>query len=288
MALFSKKQILIFSDLDGTILSSVDYSPGPSLSAVDLATKHGIDFVIVSSKTRAEIEFLQKEFGWNFPFISENGGAIYIPEEKPLKKTIKSLLRDGCFWKIEFGVSYSDICEALNKISERLEIKITAFHQLDTRQVAELAGLPLEQAKLTKIREYDEPFLVAEESESKIPLLIQQIEKQGLRYTRGGKYHHIIGDYNKGRAVKTFKELYQQEYGSIITAAIGDAKNDIPMFEQVEYPFLVRKYDGSFEMDAVIQNIVITDGIGPAGFAEAVEVLITNSYEIKGRTFCDK
>jgi len=157
------------------------------------------------------------------------------------------------------------------------------FHQLNTSQVAELVGLPFAQAKLMQTREYDEPFLVAQEHENKIPQLIQEIERQGYRYTRGGRYHHIIDDYDKGRAVKTFKEVYQKEYGSVITAAIGDAKNDIPMFNQVDHPFLVRKIDGSYERDAVIQKITITDGIGPHGFAEAVNYLVQNYSKHKSK-----
>jgi len=42
----------------------------------------------------------------------------------------------------------------------------------------------------------------------------------------------------------------------------------------VNYPFLVRKSDGSFEKEALLPNITITDGIGPEGFAEAVQILI--------------
>jgi len=270
-----KKHILIFSDLDGTVLSSIDYSPGSSLNAVDLALKQGMEFVLVSSKTRAEIEFLQNNFGWNFPFISENGGAIYMPEEKALKNMSENFVKDGHFWKREFGVSYSEICNALRQISEKLKIKITAFHQLSAEQVADLANLPQEQAKLTKIREYDEPFLIAKEDESKIPLVIQEIEKWGLRYTRGGRYHHIISYFDKGQTVKVFKELYQKDYNELVTVAIGDAKNDVPMFKQVDYPFLVRKNDGSYDKEAAIQNITITKGIGPEGFAEAINLFLT-------------
>ncbi|UCE04786.1 MAG: HAD-IIB family hydrolase [bacterium] len=272
-----EKQILIFSDLDGTILSSIDYSPGPSLEAVELGLQNGMEFVIVSSKTRAEIEFLQQEFGWNFSFISENGGAIYIPEGTPLKKISTEFIKQGRYWKLELGVNYAEVCNVLQQIAEKLQLKITAFNQLSDEQVAQLAGLPLQQAKLARIREYDEPFLVAEQNANKIELMIKKIEKRGLRYTRGGRFHHIIGNYDKGQAVYLLKELYRKDYGSITTAAIGDAKNDVPMFNQMDHPFLVRKFNGSYEAEAVIPNITITNGIGPDGFVEAIEVLV-NKY----------
>ncbi len=280
MSLFSstKKRILIFSDLDGTILSSVDYYPGPSLRAVNFALKQGMELALVSSKARAEIEYLQNNFGWNFPFISENGGAIYIPEKKALQKRPKNFTKDGHFWKMEFGVTYDILCTTLRQIAIALQIKIMAFHHLTAEQVAELADLSLDQAKLAKMREFDEPFLVAEESVDKIPLLINEIERRGFRYTRGGRYHHITSDYDKGRAVKLVKELYQEQYDILITAAIGDAKNDQPMFQQVDYSFLVRKHDGTYENEAVIPNITITKGIGPHGFAEAIETLMNKSF----------
>ena len=56
----------------------------------------------------------------------------------------------------------------------------------------------------------------------------------------------------------------------IITVALGDSENDIPMLKIVDFPFLVRKHDGT-AIETGIEKIVITEAIGPMGFTEAIE-----------------
>jgi mannosyl-3-phosphoglycerate phosphatase len=39
------------------------------------------------------------------------------------------------------------------------------------------------------------------------------------------------------------KGLYRKKYDEILTVAIGDSPNDIPMLKEVHYPILVQKPD---------------------------------------------
>jgi len=71
---------LIFTDLDGTLLDHDTYGWEEALPALDLCRRLGVPVILVSSKTRAEMDVLQNRLGLSAPFISENGGGIFFPK----------------------------------------------------------------------------------------------------------------------------------------------------------------------------------------------------------------
>jgi mannosyl-3-phosphoglycerate phosphatase len=75
------KRLIVFTDLDGTLLDQVTYSYRASLPALRKLQALKMPVILCSSKTRAEIEPLWRELILEDPFIVENGGAIYfLPE----------------------------------------------------------------------------------------------------------------------------------------------------------------------------------------------------------------
>ncbi len=74
-----QRQIAVFTDLDGTLLDQTTYSFDEALPALHLLRTKKIPLIFCSSKTSGEIKRLQKQLCLCQPFISENGGAIFIP-----------------------------------------------------------------------------------------------------------------------------------------------------------------------------------------------------------------
>ena len=72
--------IVIFTDLDGTLLDHASYRWDEAKPALDLCHRFHIPVIMVSSKTMAEMNMLQQELGLSYPFISENGGGIFFPD----------------------------------------------------------------------------------------------------------------------------------------------------------------------------------------------------------------
>jgi HAD superfamily hydrolase (TIGR01484 family) len=72
-------QLIIFTDLDGTLLDS-DYSFRKALPALKMIKAEAVPLVLCSSKTKMEIEQIRKKMTNSYPFISENGGGIYVPK----------------------------------------------------------------------------------------------------------------------------------------------------------------------------------------------------------------
>ncbi len=263
-------KLVIFTDLDGTLLHPKTYSFDAALPALKLIEEKGIPLVFCSSKTRGEIEIYREKLKNNHPFVSENGGGIFIPEGYFGFK-VEGEFRDG-YSIITLGKTYIKIRKIFIAIRETLGIQATGFGDMSAKEIAALAGQTLTEAMLAKEREFDEPFLF-EEGETRIQEFLCAIEDSGLRWTQG-RFYHILGDNDKGKAVKILKGFYEKVYGKIKTMGLGDRFNDLPLLKEVNYPVLVQNEDGSYDTRINLPNIIKADGIGPDGWNKTVREFI--------------
>jgi len=264
-------KFVIFADLDGTLLDAYTFQPGPSVASLDGCKRQNIPVVFVSSKTRAEIEKIRRELNNTHPFVSENGGGIFLPRVNWPKP--ENAIESGDYWCITKATPHSSIVNILRQVARNIGADIIGFEDLPERDISKATGMAAEDAKLAKERAFDEPFMILNETEELVQRLRDEMSVHGLNHTKGGIFHHIMGHYDKGWAVCQLKEIYRRINPQLKFVAIGDASNDIPMLREVDYPFLVRKPDGSYETKASFPGITITDGAGPEGFSEAIASL---------------
>ncbi len=267
---------MIFTDLDGTLLDTA-YSFRKALPALELIKERHIPMILCSSKTRVEIEDCREKLDNIHPFISENGGGIFIPKKYPgfnvqgLKSGIKnsglSIEEEKDYLVIKLGAAYSDLRKAVEELrSEGFDVR--GFGDMTIKEVAGLTGLRPSGAAMAKQREFDEPFIF-NGSEHSMKRLEQRIKAKGLHCTQG-EFFHLMGNSDKGRAVVILKGLYAGQDPQITTIALGDSPNDIEMFRSVDYPVVVQKKDGSYDRRIRVKNLMKADGIGPEGWNKAV------------------
>ncbi len=267
-------KLLIFTDLDGTLLNS-NYSFKQAMPALKLIHEKRIPLIICSSKTRPEIEKCRGKLKNEHPFISENGGGIFIPKSQQLKiqKLEMNVKEEEKYYLISLGADYAELRTALNGLaSEGLDVK--GFGDMSIREVAELTGLKMVDAKMAKQRDFDEPFIFRGDVSS-VRKLKRRIKARGYNLTRG-EFYHIMGESDKGRAVDLLVKMYKKQYDNIITAALGDSTNDIEMLLNTDHPVVVKKRDGKYDA-GIIRNVkgcIKADGIGPEGWNRAVIELI--------------
>ena len=144
--MFSIQQpLLVFSDLDGTLLDSHSYDWQPAAPWLSRLHEANIPVILCSSKTSAEMLYLQKMLGLQgLPLIAENGAVIQLAEQW---QDI-----DG-FPRIISGISHGEICQVLNKLREKEHFKFTTFDDVDDATIAEWTGLSRSQAALTQLHE---------------------------------------------------------------------------------------------------------------------------------------
>ena len=265
-------KMVVFTDLDGSLLDPVTYSFDAANEALSALRTSDTPLVLASSKTRAEIEPIRFRLNHPHPFIVENGGGLYIPKglfDFPVEKTA---LR-GPYQVIEIGMPYARLRAALKEIELRIGCPLRGFGDMSAEEVAERTGLSQPDALLAKQREYDEPFVI-EGPPTMEEEIQREINARGLRCTKGGRFYHLMGGSDKGRACRMLIDCYRRHFngqrGPLVTVAIGDSLNDLPMLAVVDRPILVRKPDGSYDPDVQLPNLSRAQGVGPAGWNQAV------------------
>lgn len=238
--------LVVFTDLDATLLDEETHGYEAAAPALLALTRSGVPLILCTGRTRAEVEPLHLELGLTAPFVFENGGGIVIPSSArgwsaPLRA------RDGGPLVIPLGTPHAALVSALREISEEIGWPLLGFSDLTIEEVADRTGLSREAAGLAASREFDEPFVIegadpgtAEEARSAVA---SAAERRGLRLTRGGRFHHLTGPVDKGKAVRQLLGLHD---GPVFSLALGDSANDLTMLQAVDRPVVVPRPDGSW------------------------------------------
>jgi mannosyl-3-phosphoglycerate phosphatase len=269
------KKLVIFTDLDGTLLDDATYSFEKALPALELIRQNTIPLILCSSKTKTEVEYYRKKLANEHPFVSENGGGIFIPKnyfDFPLSTASFPIEEEADYYVIRLGARYSDLRNAVKELQQE-GFEITGFGDMTAKELADMTDMNIDEAVMAKERDFDEPFIYKGPNH-KLPHLFQSINQKGFTFTRG-RFFHILGSSNKGIAVSILTDLYIRKYGNIKTIALGDSPNDIPMLEKVDFPVCVQKQNGIYDPQIDIPKLIRADGIGPEGWNRAVlELLI--------------
>ena len=144
---------IIFTDVDGTLIDHTTYSIEAASGALARLAERGVPLVLCSSKTRAEVERLQRELGRAHPFVTENGGGVFVPPGY-FPFPLPGARRRAAYDVIELGRPYEEIVDALHRASARSGVGVVGFNDMSVEEVAADAGLSLAGAGLAKLREY--------------------------------------------------------------------------------------------------------------------------------------
>ena len=257
-------RLVIFTDLDGTLLDHDTYSWAEARPALLELRRLQVPLVFCTSKTRAEVAPLRRLLSNRHPFIVENGGGIVIP---------RGYFGRGTSATIELGRPYVEMAAALDEIARRCRVRVRGFHQMTARQVTDATGLSLTEARLAKKREYDEPFFFLGADNAAREMFYRAAKRSGLDLTRGGRFWHLFSGSEKGLAVRRLIDLYRRSGARPLrTVALGDAENDLPMLQAVTRAVLLPAPDGSFDRTVLrnLPRVVRGSAPGPEGWNEAV------------------
>ncbi len=259
-------QVLIFTDLDATLLDDQTYDFKPALPALRLILSLKIPLILVSSKTWGEIEFLRKRLSLDSPFIAENGGGIFFPATFKLPKDYP-YKRVGGYNAIFIGRSIEEVLEKTRRLKEDFDFK--GFSEMPPEEIASVTGLKLKQATLASMREFDEPILLKNPmDDSKI--FCKKASDLGLDCVYGGRFMHLFLGGNKGRAVEIALSVYRGLMGHIFSIALGDSPNDISMLKVVDKAVLMQDKDGTYIKGLDHPDLIKVEGNGPEAWNRVV------------------
>ena len=283
---------LIFTDLDGTLLDHHTYSWKEAYPALEHCRKKNIPVILVSSKTRAEMDVLRRELNLSAPFVSENGGGIFFPRETFKDAPVGSIPcemegQEGSkgFWQWSLGTPYAHLIGALKDMRKDLGWPIKGFSEMDVVEISRLTGLKENAARLAAMREYDEPFIFEGETPKDLKPLLESAAVRGLTIVSGGRFHHIMGGNHKGKAMARLEAWYSEQYQlakrhqPIPTIALGDSPNDFSMLARADFPILIRSERDFPELEKKIPKLETTSHKGPKGWNTAILNILSNLKE---------
>ena len=270
---------LLFTDLDGSLLDHHDYDYSAALPAINKLTQCNIPWIITTSKTAAEVIELRAELENTYPFIVENGAGIFWPEGVLDSQLLQNsqVLQNVVVqkWAQDFEymslspVLMPEILQLAKMYKQQMGLSFIGFSEMSAQQVADCTGLTLEKAIKAKQRDFSEPLLW-QDSEESLVKLTEAMSSHGLQLIKGGRFVHLMGQSNKGLALKVLADYYHQAWQEPVeTMALGDGNNDIPLLQASDYPVIIR----SPVNPAPVVNhnkVFITQENGPVGWNQAV------------------
>lgn len=128
------------------------------------------------------------------------------------------------------------------------------------------------------MREFDEPFRLLPGRPEDLEQVTRMVEGVGLMISRGGRYHHLSGRSDKGRAVKKVCDFLRKSRGPIQSVGIGDSPNDLPMLQAVDIPVVVMRHGDihDLQLQEGVPGALLALGVGPVGWNAAVLELLSD------------
>ncbi len=268
-------KMVVFTDLDATLLDSETYSWAPARSGLTALKECDAAVILVSSKTFAEMESLHRELELQDPFVVENGGGIFFRPESSVLSHVSNLSRYpvrqyGDFVLLSLGTEYEPLVQSLQEISQSLGLPLKGFSSMTDGEVADLTGLDLNEAAKARKRLFDEPFVIQGSAAGKEEDLRRIAAAKGLTAVQGGRFWHLIGHAGKGVATAMLIQAYRTMHDDVLTLGLGDSPNDFPFLELVDRAVLVGAGGKSLDLPDSLGDAHQTESPGPRGWNEAV------------------
>ena len=263
------QRTLVFTDLDGTLLDHDNYSFSAAAPALARLADLGVIWVLNTSKTDAELRQLAGQLANPYPFIIENGAAVVVPAGCDLLGDVDLELINGQRVK-SFARRRSEIVQLLCDWRQQSGYRFSGFADYDAPTLCKITGLSLGEAELALQRDYSEPIRW-DDSAGRWLEFTELLAAEGLQALKGGRFIHIMGAADKGRAMAWLTScLYPSEPAPRVIA-LGDSGNDIAMLARADIGVVVRSpHHAPPHISAPQGKIRITKGFGPVGWNEAL------------------
>jgi len=209
-----------------------------------------VPLIFASRGTRVEVEFVRRRIGNRHPFITENGGGVFVPEGY-FRQRIPGAAAIRNYHCVSLAKPYEQACSALEEAAHEARAEVVGFHQMSTKEIAENTGLPQKIAEMARLREYDEPFFFAGEEEAASRKLELAARTHGWRIARGERFWHFNSGADAAVAVLRVMEMYRADKhrGRMRSVAIGWSRHQLPMLAAAGRTILLPKDDANYDED---------------------------------------
>lgn len=218
-AVNSQLPLLVFTDLDGTLISHDSYLWDEANPALDVLRDIGAGIIMASSKTAPEIIALRQELDLErWPAIVENGAGL-----------LASSSRDA-----PSNAPYVALRRVLESVPADLRRHFCGFGDMNAKEIADTTGLSLDAAALAAQRAFSEPGLWTGSAAERADFL-GVLAEHGVSAREGGRFLTLSFGQTKADLMADIISTYSPR----CTIALGDAPNDIEMLEAADFGVII-------------------------------------------------
>ncbi len=269
----SKQQWLVFTDMDGSLLDHYTYQFDAAIPTLEKLNQHHIPVIPITSKTQAELEALRGSLNNTHPFIIENGAAVFIPKAY-FKQQPEDTIEQGHYWVKAFVEPRKHWQQLIAQVADQYQNQFITFTEAGIEGIMDMTGLDQAAASRAAQRQYGEPLSWSGRDENK-KSFIAALRQLGANILEGGRFMHISGDSDKGRALNWLTQVYQaQSNDTIQTIALGDSQNDIAMLEVADCAVIIRSPTHDLPNINRNKQLFVSTKTGPSGWAEGIHEFI--------------
>lgn len=257
-------KIIIFTDLDGTLLNEENFSYKQIISFVKNLLKSDYFFIFfISSKTKDEMINLRKKMNIKVPLIYENGAGIYDLKlcgliKEPLKKNI-----------ILAKQKIKEIKEKTDPFNG-LKSNIRFLDLMDIKDVKRILGLHLNEIQFAIDRKFSRLFLF-DGKESNLNNLKKQVLNNGLSINKGGRVYSISDNFTKADAFKFIKKKIKKNNPYCNFIGLGDSENDKKLLEAVDLACIIKNKNKKLKLNKKTNFIFRSKYEAPFGWREIIK-----------------
>ena len=258
-----KSPIIIFTDLDGTLLHRDTFEFDGIKEYVKDLTSKGIIIIPNTSKTQVEIEDFNKKLDLNLPFISENGSAIFGLDN--INKNFPNNIVLSREKEITLNIFQK-------KIPAHLRSKCKIISKMEKKIQSKVFGLSDKNLKDVLNRDYSTPILFKGNNDQKKDLF-KIVKNIGLSLHEGGRVINICDNVSKVKAMNKVLKIIKKTENKIKTIGVGDNYNDLEMLKNSDFACLV--FNDKFLMEPInINNCIVSKQSAPLGWEEVVKLAL--------------
>jgi mannosyl-3-phosphoglycerate phosphatase len=258
MTLTPALPLLVFTDLDGTLLDHDTYSFAPARPALKRLADAKVGVILASSKTAAEIAPLRREMALEaWPAIVENGAGTLPAGAQRAPDTS----------------AYERLLTQLQTLPSPLRTLFTGFGDMTPSDVSKATGLAPIDAARAKVREFSEPGLFSGTPAQRAAFLAA-LAPFGISARSGGRFMTLSFGATKADQMDEMIRHFAPRF----TAALGDAPNDVEMLTRADFGILIPNPHAPAMPPLpgeTAGTILRAPRAGPAGWAASMTALLT-------------
>ena len=257
-------KIIIFTDLDGTLLNEENFSFKQIITFIKNLLKLDNFFIFfISSKTKEEMINLRKKMNINVPLIYENGAGIYDLKfcnliKEPLKKNI-----------VLAKQKIKEIKKKTN-LFRGLKSSVRFLDSMDIKEVKIILGLPSDEIEFAIERKFSRLFLFNGDDSFLKNLKIQASENS-LSINKGGRVYSISDNFTKADAFKFVKNKIKKNYPHSSFIGLGDSENDKKLLEAVDFACIIKNKNKKLNLNKKTNFIFRSKYEAPFGWREIIK-----------------